>query len=36
MQCMKGDQNTIEIHIMLNQQFVVVTLKTVSVVRTSK
>jgi hypothetical protein len=36
MQCMKGDQNTIEIHIMLNQQFVVVTFKTVSVVRTSK
>jgi hypothetical protein len=35
LQCMKGDQNTIEIHIMLNQQFVVVTFKTVSVVKTS-
>ena len=36
MQCMRGDQNTIEIHIMLNQQFVVVTFKTVSVVNDSK
>ena len=36
MQCMKGDQSTIEIHIMLNQQFVVVTFKTVSVVKTTK
>ena len=36
MQCMKGDQNTIEIHIMLNQQFVVVTFKKVSVVKTAK
>jgi len=33
---MGGDQNTIEIHIMLNQQFVVVTFKTVSVVNDSK
>jgi len=36
MQCMKGDQNTIEIHIMLNLQFVVVTFKTVSAVKTAK
>jgi hypothetical protein len=36
MQCMREDQNTIEIHIMLNQQFVVVTFKTVSVVKDSK
>ena len=36
MQCMRGDQNTIEIHIMLNQQFVVVTFKTVSVVKTAR
>jgi hypothetical protein len=36
MQCMRGDQNTIEIHIMLSQQFVVVTFKTVSVVKTAK